>query len=110
MIYSEATRAIERQQSVLDGLRSRTGTLFAAASLVTAFLGGQSLTRNPNLDFFAWGAIASFVSLFILVLAILWPWAFRFVFSAKILLEDHRKKPVTELQAYLAEIWERNYD
>jgi len=110
IIYDEAVRAITRQQSVLDGVRSRTGTLFAAGSLVTAFLGGQALTRDPHLDFSAWVAIAGFVCLFALVLAILWPWPFRFVLSAQILIEDHSQKPVPELETYLAQIWERNYD
>jgi len=110
MIYEEARQAIGRQQAVLDGLRSRAGTLFAASSLVTAFLGGQALTRDNELDLFAWLAISSFVLLFALVLAILWPWGFRFVLSARILITDHRQKSVPELETYLAEIWEKNYD
>jgi hypothetical protein len=110
IIYDEAIRAVARQQTVLDGVRTRAGTLFGAASLVTAFLGGQALTHNPSLDFFAWAAIVVFVFLFASVLAILWPWPFQFVMSAKILIEDHSQKPVPELQTYLAGIWERNYD
>jgi hypothetical protein len=110
IIYDEATRAIARQQTVLDGVRTRAGTLFAAASLVTAFLGGQALTHHPALDFFAWAAIVVFVLLFASVLAILWPWRFQFVMSAKILIEDHSQKAVPDLQTYLAETWERNYD
>ena len=109
MIYEEALRGITRQQSVIDGLRTRTGTLFAAASLVSAFLGGQALDRRPDLDFFAWTAIAAFGALFFLVLTILWPWAFKFVLNPTILMEDHVHKPVPELQLYLAEIWRKNF-
>ena len=32
LIYGEAVRALEEQQSNLDGLRVRTGTLLAAVS------------------------------------------------------------------------------
>jgi hypothetical protein len=110
LIYAEAIRGIERQQSVIEGLRSRAGTLFGAASLATAFLGGQVLTRNPDFTVSTSTAIVAFVVMFILVLSILWPWNFRFVLSATILLEDHRDKSPADLQAYLAEIWDRNYE
>jgi hypothetical protein len=109
IIYQEALRGIDRQQVVIDGLRNRSGTLFAAASLVTAFLGGQALTGRPELDALAWLAIAAFVVLFGLVLVILWPWKFRFTLSPPILIEDHLGKSVPELQKYLAEIWDKNY-
>lgn len=109
-MYEEALRGISRQQDVIDGLRNRSGTLFAAASLVTAFLGGQALTRRPELDALAWLAIFAFVTLFGLVLALLWPWKFRFTLSPLILIEDHLEKSVPDLQKYLAEIWDKNFD
>jgi hypothetical protein len=110
IIYEEALRGITRQQNVIDALRTRSGTLFAAASLVTAFLGGQALARHPQLDILAWLAIVAFVTLFGLVLAILWPWRFRFTLSPQILIEDHLDKSVPELQKYLAEVWDKNYN
>lgn len=110
IVYEEALRGITRQQDVIDGLRNRSGTLFAAASLVTAFLGGQALTRHPELDALVWLAIAAFVILFGLVLAILWPWKFRFTLSPQILIEDHLDKSVPELEKYLAEIWDKNFN
>ena len=110
VVYAEALRGIARQQTVIDALRNRAGTLFAAASLVTAFLGGQALTRDPELDTLAWLAIGAFVTLFALVLAILWPWKFRFTLSPQVLIEDHLSKSVPELHTYLAEIWDKNYD
>ena len=110
VVYGEAVRGITRQQSVIDGLRSRAGTLFSVASLVTAFLGGQVLTREPDFTSLTWVAVGAFVALFLLVLSILWPWKFRFVLSATILLEDHIDKSLPELQGYLATVWEENYD
>lgn len=110
IVYDEARYGIDRQQAVVEALRARAGTLFAAASLVTAFLGGQALRGESDLDVLAWVAIGAFVALFALVLLILWPWPFRFVLSAQILIEDHLKKDVSELQIYLAQIWEENYE
>jgi hypothetical protein len=107
--YTEAVRTITRQQDVVDGLRTRAGTLFAGAALVTAFLGGQALSRDPTFDVVTWIAIGAFVALFALTLVILWPWPFRFALSAQILIEDHLEKDVAELQVYVAEIWEKNY-
>jgi hypothetical protein len=43
LAYETSVRAIADQASVLESLRSRAGTLFAATSLVTSFLGGGVL-------------------------------------------------------------------
>ena len=110
MILDEALRGMARQQSVIEGLRTRTGTLFAAASLVSAFLGGQVLTRHPNLDGLSWLAIGSFIACFLLVLTILWPWGFKFVLNPNILIEDHRGKTVPQLQVFLAKTWRKDYE
>jgi hypothetical protein len=48
IIYGEAIRALEEQESNLDGLRVRTGTLLAAISLSTAFLGAQAVARHGD--------------------------------------------------------------
>jgi hypothetical protein len=110
IVYEEARRGIDRQQVVVEALRSRAGTLFAAASLVTAFLGGEGLRGNSHPDALAWLAIVAFVALFALVFVILWPWTFRFVLSPQILIEGHLDKDLPSLQIYLAQIWEKNYD
>jgi hypothetical protein len=109
MIHEEALRGIARQQSVIDNLRTRSGTLFAAASLVAAFLGAQALQREPKLDGLAWIAVGSFLVLFVVAMWILWPWSFKFVLNPEILIEDHVSKSVPELQVYLARIWRENY-
>jgi hypothetical protein len=109
MIHDEALRGIARQQSVIENIRSRSGTLFAAASLVSAFLGGQALQREPQLDGLAWIAVGSFFVLFVVALLILWPWGFKFILDPVILIEDHVGKSVPQLQVYLAGIWRENY-
>ncbi len=87
IVYNEAVRATTEQEDSLDDLRSRTGTLLAAASLITAFLGSQALARHPiisvvrgqrvvqaDLDFLAWSAIAAFVAVAVFTIVILLPW------------------------------------
>jgi hypothetical protein len=48
IVYGEAVRAISAQEDNLDALRARTGTLLAAASVATAFLGGQVLAHQAR--------------------------------------------------------------
>ena len=63
MIYSEAQLTIKRQQTVVDGVRTRASAIFAAATLATSFLGAQALTRSPKLDGLAWLAIGAFAAI-----------------------------------------------
>ena len=53
-------------------LRSRAGTLIAAATLTTSFFGGQTLVKH-NISAAAWAAIGCFVLLGFAVLLVLWP-------------------------------------
>jgi hypothetical protein len=57
--YNEAVRGLDEQAAALREVRSRSGTLLAAASLVTAFLGADPLTEP--LGGAAWVAVAFFV-------------------------------------------------
>jgi hypothetical protein len=41
-----ASRALSQQEQALTELRTRTGTLLTAASLIASFLGGQALARE----------------------------------------------------------------
>src|SRR4051794_23142324 len=90
LAYEAARHAIDDQARVLEGLRSRAGTLLAATALVTSFLGGQALTavheRTRAADLHLWSftalALALFVALAILTFAILLPYRLRFSVSA----------------------------
>lgn len=70
--YNEAKRALEDQERTVVELRSRAGTLIAAAAITTSFFGGQALADH-SLDAAGWAAITCFVALGVAVLAILWP-------------------------------------
>jgi hypothetical protein len=46
--YELSSRSLAEQESVLNELRARTGTLLAASSLVTSFLGGRALDGGTS--------------------------------------------------------------
>jgi hypothetical protein len=124
LAYEASVHAISDQASVLESLRSRAGTLFAATALVTSFLGGFALARvegsEGELDLISWslGGLATglFIVLALLTLAILWPHQVRFSVSAAEMLAivDDRKPddPVGAEEAYreLALRYEAMYD
>jgi hypothetical protein len=114
IVYDESIRAITQQQAALDALRSRTGTLLAAASITTAFLGGEALTREPGLGLGAWTAIVAFSAVGSLSIAILWPWTWRFSHDASVLIEDHLEVPERrdpkQIQLFLARTNDSNWD
>lgn len=46
LAYEFSLRALSQQEAALDELRSRTGTLLAASSLVVSFLGAQAIDHS----------------------------------------------------------------
>jgi hypothetical protein len=104
LAYEASLHAIEDQANVIESLRSRAGTVFAATALVTSFLGGFAFRDERELDLSLWSlpslAVALFVVLAILTLTILWPFRFRFSVSAKEMLAiveaSEAVDPVTE--------------
>lgn len=59
LAYEEARRALDEQSQVLAELRSRSGTLIAAAAVTTSFLGSRIL-ESQHIGTLAWAAIACF--------------------------------------------------
>lgn len=127
IVYQESIRAIDEQLRALDGLRARTGTLLAAASIITAFLGSEALQSHQRLrlvqaqsriesefDWLTWLAIGAFVAVAFSCVLILWPWTWRFASSAKILIEDHvnaqEASSPGELHLFLARTIEGNWE
>jgi hypothetical protein len=82
LAYDEAKRALDEQERVVAELRSRAGTLIAAAA-ITSFLGGRILSSH-HLHPLAWAAIGCFAFVGITLLALLWPWRdWRFTVNAQ---------------------------
>ena len=118
LAYDASVRAVNDQAQVLEALRSRAGTMFAAAALVASLLGGQVLDRRSfKLVSFAGTGVGFFVMSALFTLVILWPFRFRLSVSASDIIQivDERRAehvPVTDEEAYreLALRLEVNYD
>jgi len=74
LAYEESLRLLEIQRESVDGLRTRAGTLLAAAALVTTFLGGQALAGAPSIGWWEWAAIVLFIGTCACTLLVLLPW------------------------------------
>jgi hypothetical protein len=71
LTYDAALRGLDKQEGLLEELRTRTGVLLAASSLAASFLGQQAF-RDPDPRGLAISALVAFVvsigaSLFILL-------------------------------------------
>jgi hypothetical protein len=71
--YEQAILTVGRQEAVLDGLRSRAGTLISAASLATSFLATLGI-RGHSLSGLAWLAVGLFLAMGVCAGLVLWPW------------------------------------
>jgi hypothetical protein len=89
IVYDEAMRGLDLQRASVDALRSRAGTLLAAAALVTTFLGGQALEGDRALTCLGWWAVAAFIGVAALAIVVLLPWRFDFSLSAPELVADY---------------------
>lgn len=112
LAYAESTRAIELQARMLDELRSRCGTLIAAASVTTAFLGSAAL-EHSSLDAVAVLALLAFLGVLGLALWILMPragWAFSLGADTLLLdWQNQRCGDLAEMKAFLARQIEANW-
>ena len=98
LAYETSVRAVEDQASVLEGVQSRAGTLFAVAVVVTSFFGAQALQhaataarRGPALHPISYtsGAMIAFGCTALLALVVLLPHDLRFSLNAGRMLERH---------------------
>ena len=85
--FDAATRALDKQERVLEELRSRTGVLLAASSLAAAFLGRPALDEAR--DGLAVVALAAFaISIAACVYVLLPKSTFYFALSGKYVFEN----------------------
>lgn len=92
LVLDQAQRGLTRQQADLDNLRARAGTLVAAASLVSSFLGAQAL-KDSHLPKPAIAAVGVAVLALVVVIAsavvIVWPYTWRWGINAHLLLSAY---------------------
>jgi hypothetical protein len=61
LAYEAALRGLDKQENLLEELRTRTGVLLAASSLAASFLGQQAF-QNPSPRGLAITALVAFVA------------------------------------------------
>jgi hypothetical protein len=97
VLYEESVRTIDGQRELLEGVRTRAGTLLATAFVATAFFGAQALDRR-SVGTFDWGAIALFLVVVVSTLIVLTPWRLRLTHHPHSLIAYHLETvPVSEL-------------
>jgi hypothetical protein len=112
--YEAALRALAGQADEFNQMRSRTGTLLAAGSITTSFLGAQAVGHGP-LGFFGGAALVAFVSFLLPCIYVLLPKRdFIFSISGTVLYEnlyEFRREPAEfyrRLTYWLQGFWEHN--
>lgn len=80
--YDAGRHALADQESLVNGIRQRTGTLLAAHALVASFLGAAAI-RLDGLHGLSWVALASLVAGLVVAATLLGPWKLTFAMDAR---------------------------
>jgi hypothetical protein len=89
--YDEAVRALSEQQAVIDSFRSRAGLLLSSTAITTSFLGARFL--DDGLTMTNWAALAAFVGVAAMSLAILWPQPWEFTANPQDIIKAYIDEP-----------------
>jgi hypothetical protein len=81
IVCQAARDALADQDSIVTGIRQRTGTLLAAHALVASFLGATTV-KAKGLHGFSWAAIAALLLGLVLSAVLLSNWKLRFAIDA----------------------------
>lgn len=96
--YDAGRQALADQESLVAGIRQRTGTLLAAHALVASFLGGTVL-RDQGPSALSWVALAALVLGLLAAAILLAPWHLRFAVDARELYDELRDQAASEEHA-----------
>jgi hypothetical protein len=80
--YEAGRHALADQESLVSGIRQRTGTLLAANALVASFLGAATI-RAHGFDVFGWIALVALVLGLCAAAVLLAPWDLKFAIDAR---------------------------
>lgn len=86
------------QESLVAGVRQRTGTLLAAHALVASFLGATTV-RAQGLHGLGWVALAALVFGLLLAAILLAPWQLKFAVDARELYDELYEQASAEAAA-----------
>jgi hypothetical protein len=93
--YEAGRGALADQESLVAGIRQRTGTLLAAHALVASFLGATTL-RDRGLSALGWVAVAALGLGLVAAAVLLAPWRLRFAVDARDFYGKLRSQAVSE--------------
>ena len=96
--YEAGRSALADQESLVAGIRQRTGTLLAAHALVASFLGATTV-RAQGLHLWGWVALAALVLGLIAAAILLAPWKLKFAIDARELYDELYEQAAREAQA-----------
>lgn len=93
--YDAGRSALADQESLVAGIRQRTGTLLAAHALVASFLGATTL-RDRGLSVSSWFALAALMLALIIAAILLAPWRLGFALDARDLYDELHKQAASD--------------
>jgi hypothetical protein len=96
--YEAGRSALADQESLVAGIRQRTGTLLAAHALVASFLGATTV-HAQGLHGLGWLAMVALVLGLVAAAALLSPWRLKFAIDARELYEELYKQAADEAEA-----------
>ncbi len=96
--YEAGRSALADQESLVGGIRQRTGTLLAALALVASFLGATTV-KAQGLHVLGWVALAALVLGLGAAAVLLAPWHLKFAVDARELYDELYEQALAEAQA-----------
>jgi hypothetical protein len=96
--YEAGRSALADQESIVTGIRQRTGTLLAAHALVASFLGATTV-RAQGLHALGWVAVAALLLGLVAAAILLAPWRLKFAVDARELYDELYEQAAAEAQA-----------
>lgn len=93
--YEAGRSALSDQESIVAGVRQRTGTLLAAHALVASFL-GATVVRDHGLHPLGWVALLTLVAGLVVAAVLLAPWDLRFAIDARELYAQLYDEAISE--------------
>jgi hypothetical protein len=96
--YEAGRSALADQESLVAGMRQRTGTLLAANALVASFLGATTV-RAQGLHAWGWVALAALVLGLVAAGILLAPWQLKFAIDAEELYDELYEQALAEAAA-----------
>ena len=96
--YEAGRSALADQESLVSGIRQRTGTLLAANAIVASFLGATTI-RDQGLQFLGWVAVTALVLALVVAAILLAPWRLKFAVDARELYDQLYQRAAEEADA-----------